>query len=262
MHDQKKTSVYLLKEADEDHNFQTCLGKRRRSRFFVKNHGSSTFMQKSGYVINGTALWLTVVLIMNYVSLLGSRFKPGFGSSCVLEFKKCIDLHEFGPCAASLYNCGDVGSIDYRVFRMPKVVQEVSVRPTLAEHFSANDNQANRNMCIFNAKNDEKLCRVLCKTDSFDVQMENECREICAIASDLSAFDDCPFEKNCPSGCPCPKYDCKKNFYPAETTMILTTAKRIEIPQNYIVDLTQAEVIRHLMIMSFNENNICMRDEI
>jgi hypothetical protein len=28
--------------------------------------------------------------------------------------------------------------------------------------------------------------------------------------------------------------------------MILTTAKRIEMPQNYVVDLTKAEVIRHL----------------
>ena len=179
-------------------------------------------MQKSGYVANGTALWLTVVLILNYVSLLESRFKPGFGSACVLKYKQCIKSHKFAECAASLYNCGDVGSIDYRVFRSPKIMQEVSVRPTLVENFSATDNQANRNMCIFNAKNDEKLCRVLCKTDSFGVQMENECREICRIASDLSAFDDCPFEKNCPSGCPCPKYDCKKNFYPAETTMILT----------------------------------------
>ena len=193
-----------------------------------------------------------MILISNYLSLLQSRFKPGFGSACVLQFKKCIKSDQFDECAASLYNCGDVGSSDYRVFRMPKVMEEVSVMLSIPESFSANDNQANRNMCIFNAKNDDKLCQILCQTDSFDNQMKSECLGICRIASELSIFNDCPFEKNCERGCPCPKYECKKNFYPAQTSMIITTAIKNK-PQNHVIDYKKAEVVRHLMFMSFNK---------
>ena len=129
---------------------------------------------------------------------------------------------------------------------MPTVIKKVQFAKVLPTNFSTSDNQANRNHCIFNAKKDQKLCEVLCRNDS--LEDNNECREICRIASDLSDSNDCPFEKECPEGCPCPKYECKKNSYPAETPVVISTG-RVNKTHGFS---QRIESYRHLMFMSFN----------
>jgi hypothetical protein len=126
-------------------------------------------------VTTGSIFWLTIIMLANFISFEMKRFKPSFGSACVLQFKKCIEFHNFEICASSLYNCGNIDSADYRNFTMPNVIEDVPVMKITAQNFSANDNIANRNMCKFNAKNDQRLCEVLCQTDSFDLKMSKEC---------------------------------------------------------------------------------------
>jgi hypothetical protein len=134
-------------------------------------------------------------MLANFISFEMKRFKPSFGSACVLQFKKCIEFHNFEICASSLYNCGNIDSADYRNFTMPNVIEDVPVMKITAQNFSANDNTANRNMCKFNAKNDQRLCEVLCQTDSFDLKMSKEClQEGLSIPSANSV--DCESDAN------------------------------------------------------------------
>ena len=54
-----------------------------------------------------------------------------------------------------------------------------------------------------------KICSGLCsKIDENDYA---KCNELCrSLMSDTGRIDEiCPFEKNCPAGCPCPFYECE-----------------------------------------------------
>ena len=193
----------------------------------MKKHGNSTWRQKITYLTLGSLFWISIMMISNYSSLERTRFKPSFGSACVVEYKKCIQskIVQFGKCTRPLFNCGNPYSADYKYFRMPRLIQKQPVKKIIPETYSAKENKAIRNMCIFNAKTDHKLCEVFCEEDSRNIERFNECRHICLIASDLTKKEDCPLEINCPRGCPCPKFKCMKNVYQTETPMIIQTSK-------------------------------------
>ena len=46
----------------------------------------------------GSLFWITVALIVSYVVFENKKFSAGFGSACVLEYKKCISSHAPSDC--------------------------------------------------------------------------------------------------------------------------------------------------------------------
>ena len=44
----------------------------------------------------------------SYIVFEETKFVPGFGSACVLEYKKCILMRPLSTCIRPLRNCGNV----------------------------------------------------------------------------------------------------------------------------------------------------------
>jgi len=236
-------------------------GEEKGKGFFAR-HGSSTVLQKINFVIWGTLFWITarlqirknaiknafwhqlfffvfalfealvtVMLIANFISLAKSKFKPGVGSYCVREYKKCISEFDWNLCASSMYDCGDMENENYGRFNFtaPQKIQDfLKVEQSLSV-FSSAQNRANENICLFTAHISSNICENLCFSSDFSYDPDEEhkfyateesselrynheknaeCKSICMLASDLEVEEDCPFHNRCPNGCPCPGYKC------------------------------------------------------
>ncbi|CBY13686.1 unnamed protein product [Oikopleura dioica] len=171
------------------------------------------------------------MLIANFISLAKSKFKPGVGSYCVREYKKCISEFDWNLCASSMYDCGDMENENYGRFNFtaPQKIQDfLKVEQSLSV-FSSAQNRANENICLFTAHISSNICENLCFSSDFSYDPDEEhkfyateesselrynheknaeCKSICMLASDLEVEEDCPFHNRCPNGCPCPGYKC------------------------------------------------------
>ena len=116
------------------------------------------------------------MLLANYISLQKNRFRPGFGSACVLKFKTCITKFEFSSCARALYNCGDVESDSYRRFIFPSANYRVKFARKIEQNYTMAENIANKNMCKFYVTRDKKMYEALCKQR--DETFDQECDSI------------------------------------------------------------------------------------
>ena len=67
----------------------------------------------------GSLFWITVALLTSYVVFEGKKFSAGFGSACVMEYKKCILDRPLSDCIQPLSNCGDINHDDFKKFVMP-----------------------------------------------------------------------------------------------------------------------------------------------
>jgi len=207
---------------------------KRYQKGFLAPHGFDTQLQKISFVFWGSLFWVTVMLIANFISLEKNRFKPGVGSYCVLEYKKCISEFDWNLCASSMYDCGDMENENYGsfIFTLPQKIPKFSdIEQSLAV-FSSAQNKANENLCLLTAHVSNNICENLCFSSDFSYypdknyksiaadensgwldlrynqQKNAECKNICMLASDLEVEEDCPLHKRCPNGCPCPGYKC------------------------------------------------------
>ena len=223
-------TVYFGKEEDE-----------RYEKGFLAAHGFATGKQVLHFLLWGTLFWLTVMLLANYIGFEKNRFKPGVGSYCVREYKKCTSEIDWNLCASSMYDCGNMENENYGLFNIsaPEKMQDFSVteQPII---YSSAQNKANENLCLYTAHISNNICENLCFSSDFsydfdenykiiapgnryDHQKNAECKNICILASDMEVEDDCPLHKRCPNGCPCPGYKCSEevlDFNLAQVTFL------------------------------------------
>ena len=208
--------------------------KKRYEKDLLAAHGFATKKQKISVTFLGSLFWLTIVLLANFISLENTKFKPGVGSFCVLEYKKCISEFDWNLCASSMYDCGDMENENYGSFNFTlpqKITKFSNVEKSLAV-FSHVQNKANENLCLYTVHVTNNICENLCFSSDFSYdsdenyefiaadrlsrynhQKNAECKSICMLASDLEVKEDCPFHKRCPNGCPCPGYKCVENVF-------------------------------------------------
>jgi len=217
----KKRRVILVPTDEVDFEVQDEDSKRYEKGFLAP-HGFATALQMISFVSLGTLFWVTVMLIANFISLENNKFKPGVGSYCVLEYKKCISEFDWNLCASSMYDCGDMENENYGsfIFTAPQKDQTPSNTEQSLVVFSNSQNKANENLCLFTAHVSNNICENLCFSSDFSYdpdenedliynhQKDAECKSICISASDLEIEEDCPLRKRCPNGCPCPGYKC------------------------------------------------------
>jgi len=228
--------VILVPSYNFGHQEENQEFKRYRKDFF-NPHGFETKLQKANYMTLGTLFWVTVMLIANFNSLEENKFKPGIGSYCVREYKKCASEFDWNLCASSMYDCGDIEKENYGsfIFTAPEKIQVSSDVEQSLTVFSYAQNEANENLCLFTAHVSNNICENLCFSSDFSYhpdkdykfvaadeysgwidfqynqQKNAECKNICMLASDLEVEEDCPFHKRCPNGCPCPGYKCAED---------------------------------------------------
>ena len=132
-----------------------------------------------------------------------------------------------------MYDCGDMENENYGifVFTLPQKLPESKKVEQSLSVFSSAQNKANENLCLLTAHVSNNICENLCFVSDFSYdpdeeykfntsdkygydklhynQKKNEeCKNICMLASDLEVEEDCPFRERCPNGCPCLGYKC------------------------------------------------------
>ena len=153
-----------------------------------------------------------------------------------MEYKKCILHNDWNLCAKTMYDCADILSESHGNFNFTPPTLTPKAPETVPILFTAAENRANKNLCYLSAHLSRNLCENLCFSADFsydldenyetnrtkmieniaatDIVTDNtynqqknmQCKEICMIAADMEVKEDCPFEKRCPDGCPCPGY--------------------------------------------------------
>ena len=142
-------------------------------------------------------------------------------------------------CATSMYDCGDIENENYGsfIFTSPEKISESHDVENILRIFSHAQNEANHNVCLYTARVSNNICENLCfaadfsydsdenfefiapefkmtsgrKRTRYNHQRNAECKSICMLASDMEVQEDCPFQRRCPNGCPCPGYKCSEN---------------------------------------------------
>ena len=177
----------------------------RYEKGFLAPHGFATGKQMLHFLSWGTLFWLTIVLVANYISFEKNRFKPGVGSYCVREYKKCASEMDWNLCASSMYDCGNMENENYGLFNIsaPEKMQDFSVtkQPII---YSPAQNKANENLCLFTANISKNICENLCFTSDFSYDLDEnydenntllygknrynhqknaECKDICILQS-------------------------------------------------------------------------------
>ena len=210
--------------------------QNRRSWLRIESHGFGTLQQKASLVIWGSLFWIAVMLVANFMNYERTKFKPGIGSHCVLKYKKCIVEYDWNLCASSMYDCANPKTEGFGYFNFTAPEKKNEIQEVILETYSMAENKANANLCHFNAHLSKNLCTNLCYSadfsyhvdenfevnrtkdmlvnpvgENYNQEMNSECNNICMLAADIDVKDDCPFEKRCPHGCPCPGYDCQKH---------------------------------------------------
>ena len=115
-------------------------------------------------------------------------------------------------------------------FITPPTIQKCSDTEQSLSVFSHAQNKANENICLLTAHLSNNICENLCFSSDFSYDLDanyellannrnaptynhqknKECKSICKFASDMQVEEDCPFQKRCPNGCPCPGYKCQE----------------------------------------------------
>jgi len=115
-------------------------------------------------------------------------------------------------------------------FITPPTIQKCSDTEQSLSFFSHAQNKANENICLLTAHLSNNICENLCFSSDFSYDLDanyellannvaapaynhqknKECKSICKFASDMQVEEDCPFQKRCPNGCPCPGYKCQE----------------------------------------------------
>ena len=143
--------------------------KKRYEKDLLAAHGFATRKQKISVTFLGSLFWLTIVLLANFISLENTKFKPGVGSFCVLEYKKCISEFDWNLCASSMYDCGDMENENYGSFNFTlpqKITKFSNVEKSLAV-FSHVQNKANENLCLYTVHVTNNICENLCFSSDF-----------------------------------------------------------------------------------------------
>ena len=105
-------------------------------------------------------------------------------------------------------------------FKLPVRISQIEQQKKPAEKFTEEENKINLLRCQKKKFYDTKICRHLCsKTLVLESTRNNPispCESICfqLTRSFDSAGAVCPTEQYCPTGCPCPHYQCEKNNSP------------------------------------------------
>ena len=108
------------------------------------------------------------MVIANFAHYENTRFRPGVGSHCVREYKKCMVSFDFNLCSTLLHDCGSVSSDNYGTFIHP--TEDISIlveMPPIQETFTASENSLNKNLCFQTAGLSKKLCENLCFKSQF-----------------------------------------------------------------------------------------------
>ncbi|CAG5078189.1 Oidioi.mRNA.OKI2018_I69.PAR.g8923.t1.cds [Oikopleura dioica] len=182
----------------------------------INNHGFGTLPQLITVVSLGSLFWIAVALLTSYLVFEGKKFTAGFGSACVMEYKKCILDHPLRECVQPLRNCGNPFHEDFKTFVMPISAEDgITIPPPGYEEqisFTPEESEANEKECLEVVKFGAEMCKQLClKHDHAKYFLKNmsECSEIC-LHIGVPTEQICPLHEKCPDGCPCPEYICTK----------------------------------------------------
>ena len=145
-----------------------------------------------------------------------------------------MEEFDWNLCASSMYDCGNMENENYGSFNFitPPTIQKCSDTEQSLSVFSHAQNKANENICLLTAHLSNNICENLCFSSDFSYDLDanyellannvaapaynhqknKECKSICKFASDMQVEEDCPFQKRCPNGCPCPFHPWKGWF--------------------------------------------------
>ena len=149
---------------------------------------------------------------MNYISAVESRQVTTFlTNTCNRGYKQCIQTDTMETCAVLMEECKET-----KVFRNPGPIKKNEPKKQKPLSFNKKDNQVNLRRCKKKKFYDAAICRHLCSSSlvlkSRRTSPTNSCEEICfeLTRSSKTSGEICPYQKYCPSGCPCPLYACEK----------------------------------------------------
>ncbi|CAG5102099.1 Oidioi.mRNA.OKI2018_I69.chr1.g141.t1.cds [Oikopleura dioica] len=191
-------------------------------------NGFTTNRVTAKYLVTGTIFWVAVMVAANYITSAMNRFVPGHGSFCIKGFKRCSVEENFDWCASQLYYCfyEDFGNTTFQFQEAPTIHQEKVSRNIDRRNFTENEQVANKDQCLYYSSIEVKMCETLCDSEIAKVY---DCYGICMALGASVKKEYCPFEKNCPHGCPCPYYQC-------ETGLAITEPIFVEESEYYYDD--------------------------
>ena len=173
-----------------------------------KKNGFTTTSDMAKYLVIGSIFWITVMVLANFLTSHLHRFKPGHGSFCLKGFKKCYKNDNYGWCADQLHQCFYENFNNKTFFFQdePRLITP-NFEPYLKlEVFSETEQKANEQQCHYLASIEAKMCDTLCDNDISKIY---DCLGVCMALGAKTKSEYCPFDLNCPDGCPCPNYDCE-----------------------------------------------------
>jgi hypothetical protein len=147
----------------------------------------------------------------NLVTSHLNQFKPGHGSFCMKGFKDCYREHSYGWCASQLYHCYYENNNNKTfLFQNDPVLKTPNLESfSEPEYFTETEQKANEQQCHYLARVEVKMCETLCDNDIAKIY---DCLGVCMALGAKTKSEYCPYERNCPDGCPCSDYDCERGF--------------------------------------------------
>jgi hypothetical protein len=172
--------------------------------------GGGTPRQWTTYMILGSAFWLSIVLITNYIGLAKlSAHETFLTTTCNRKYKICLKGEFFYDlCVKSFDDCRESKSF---VFPVKHIVQEEPlIEPQIDTHnYTELEQITNRKRCKSYEYFDRKICESLCP---YRGDGASECNFLCRdlVTSKTGLYGlICPGDKLCPNGCPCLHYKCE-----------------------------------------------------
>ena len=172
--------------------------------------GGGTPRQWTTYMILGSAFWLSIVLITNYIGLAKlSAHETFLTTTCNRNYKICLKGELFYDlCVKSFDDCR--GSKSF-VFPTKLILQEEPmIQPQIDTHnYTELEQITNRKRCKSYEYFDSKICESLCP---YRGEGASECNVLCRnlVTSKTGLYGlICPGDELCPNGCPCPHYKCE-----------------------------------------------------
>ena len=151
-------------------------------------------------------------ILANLVDARLSRQRTTFlTNTCNIGYKQCLRTEKTDICGNFMQTC-----FETKEFKQPELVashKPKNIKPLI---FDEKDNSVNLRRCKKKQFYDASICRHLCSSSlvlkSKKLSPINSCEEICfeLTRSSESSGEICPFQKYCPSGCPCKHYNCEK----------------------------------------------------
>ena len=177
----------------------------------IPSSGGGTPQQWITYMILGSAFWLGIVLITNYIGLAKLSAHVTFQSTtCNRNLKICLQRQIFYDlCVKAFDDCR--GSKNFVFPEHNLIMQEKPMKkPQVDTHnYTKLEQITNRKRCKSYDYFDLKICESLCPYRGKGV---SECNVLCRslVTSKTGMYGlICPGDKLCPNGCPCPHYRCE-----------------------------------------------------